>query len=59
MSGRLLVADILFPQIFTLLCALMRLFTRIFIVKAAGWDDFFVVLVMVSFTNHDVGRSTR
>lgn len=53
------MADILFPQIFTLLCALMRLFTRIFIVKAAGWDDFFVVLVMVSFTNHDVGRSTR
>ncbi|KAF4420478.1 hypothetical protein CGCF415_v008783 [Colletotrichum fructicola] len=41
--------------IFTLLCALMRLFTRVFIVKAAGWDDFFVVLVMISISIGSIG----
>ncbi|KAF6827198.1 hypothetical protein CMUS01_09113 [Colletotrichum musicola] len=41
--------------ILTLLCALLRLWCRLFIVKAAGWDDFFVVLVMISISIGSIG----
>ncbi|KAF4780741.1 hypothetical protein HER10_EVM0001734 [Colletotrichum scovillei] len=41
--------------ILALLCAGMRLWTRIFIVRAVGWDDFFLVLVMISISVGSIG----
>lgn len=29
------------------MCAMFRFYTRIFVTYALGWDDFFLVLVMV------------
>ncbi|KAK1624643.1 hypothetical protein BDP81DRAFT_464413 [Colletotrichum phormii] len=41
--------------ILALLCAGMRIWTRIFIVRAVGLDDFFLVLVMISISVGSIG----
>ncbi|KAK2052525.1 hypothetical protein LY76DRAFT_526497 [Colletotrichum caudatum] len=41
--------------ILTLLCASLRIWCRIFIVRAWGWDDFFLVLVMISISVGSIG----
>ncbi|KAL0934027.1 uncharacterized protein CTRU02_210826 [Colletotrichum truncatum] len=41
--------------VFTWLCAILRLWCRFFIVKAAGWDDFFVVILMISLSIGSIG----
>ncbi|KAK1997724.1 hypothetical protein LX36DRAFT_577859 [Colletotrichum falcatum] len=38
-----------------LLCAILRIWCRIFVVRACGWDDFFLVLVMISISIGTVG----
>ena len=34
-------------QLMSWMCAMFRFYTRIFVTYALGWDDFFLVLVMV------------
>ncbi|TEA16146.1 hypothetical protein C8034_v001061 [Colletotrichum sidae] len=41
--------------VLTWLCALLRLWCRFFIVKAPGWDDFFIAAVLVSLTVGSIG----
>ncbi|KAK1979801.1 hypothetical protein LZ30DRAFT_761582 [Colletotrichum cereale] len=41
--------------VLALLCAMLRIWCRIFIVRACGWDDFFLVLVMISISIGSIG----
>ncbi|KAK2007480.1 hypothetical protein LZ32DRAFT_632299 [Colletotrichum eremochloae] len=41
--------------VFTLLCGSLRIWCRLFIVHAWGWDDFFLVLVMISISVGTIG----
>ncbi|KZL63923.1 integral membrane protein [Colletotrichum incanum] len=41
--------------VLALLCAILRIWCRIFIVRACGWDDFCLVLVMISISVGSIG----
>ncbi|OLN97953.1 hypothetical protein CCHL11_02548 [Colletotrichum chlorophyti] len=41
--------------VLALLCAILRIWCRFYVVRAAGWDDFFVTLVMISISVGSIG----
>lgn len=44
----LLTGSRYYEQVLKWICALLRLYTRFFIIKSPWWDDLFVVLALVS-----------